>query len=158
MHRRGSTLGFFVAFIFCLGTLAGCGEPDKIGHTVPVSGKVMMDGAQLNTGAVSFHPDDSKGNKAAIFAAGTIRDGIYTLQTTSTTGSKPGVPPGWYKATVQTNVPMGGMETSTTGAIPKIPKGAPIAQKYTDATKTPLSVEVKEGAPAGSYDLQVTSK
>jgi len=51
---------------------------------------------------------------------------------------------------------MGGTETKTTGAIPAIPKGAPIAQKYTDATKTPLSVEVK--ANGGPYDLQVSSK
>jgi hypothetical protein len=146
--------------ILFLGTilLAGCGEPDSIGKTVPVSGKVIMDGTQLNTGAVSFHPDESKGNKAAIFANGVIKDGVYTLQTTSSTGSKPGVPPGWYKATVQTNIPMGGMETNTTGKIPMIPKGAPIAQKYTDATKTPLSVEVKENAPAGQYDLQVHAK
>jgi len=86
---------FFAGFALLLGSLIGCGEPDKIGVTVPVSGKVLLDGAPLNTGAVSFHPDDSKGNKAAIFASGTIKDGTYTLQSTSTTNSKPGVPPGW---------------------------------------------------------------
>jgi hypothetical protein len=158
MNSCGSRLASLAFFFIVSLILVGCGEPDSIGKTVPVSGKVMMDGTQLNTGAVSFHPDDSKGNKAAIFANGVIKDGIYTLQTTSTTGSKPGVPPGWYKAAVQTNVPMGGMETNTTGKIPSTSKGAPIAQKYTDATKTPLSVEVKENAPAGQYDLQVHAK
>jgi hypothetical protein len=143
----------------------GCGgEPDTIGRTLTVSGTVKIDGKDLEEGAIVFAPDDKKGNKAKVGVQGTIKGGAYTLSSTPTSGpSKSGAPPGWYKAIINTNAPMGGMtavESPDKGGgagMPKIgeKKGTPIAKKYTTFEETPLSVEVKDG---GNYNLEATSK
>jgi len=161
MPTRLSRFPLIVGALFFL-AVAGCGPSDDIGQTLPVSGTVTVDGKKLDEGAEVFVPDDTKGNKAKVSAQGVVKDGSYTLTSSSVTFEKPGAPPGWYKVTIKTDVPMGtGM--GKVGSDPKsvdpktsvAPKGTKIAHRYTELDKTPLIVEVKSG---GSYDLKAESK
>jgi len=150
-----------LAGAFCL-VIVGCSQPDDIGPTLPVSGTVAIDGKPLEEGAVVFVPDDSKGNKAKVSAQSAIKSGSFTLTSSTQTSNKTGAPPGWYKVTIRTDAPMGG-GTGKVGTDPKAvdpkaaiaPKGATIAPRYTELDKTPLVVEVKEGA---KYELKAESK
>jgi hypothetical protein len=107
MRNGISSPGVKLLWLACLGAalgLAGSSE-DKIGKTVPVSGKVTLGGEPLTAGVVVFTPDAGKGNTSKWTASGVIgKDGTYTLQT----DTKDGAPPGWYKVSINTNVPPGG--------------------------------------------------
>jgi hypothetical protein len=131
---------FVVVGVFGL-ALSGCGG-EGLGTLYPVSGKATLDGEPLKDAQISFMADTAKGNKAPASPFGKCKEGSYTL----TTKESAGAPAGWYKVVVTTKYP-GGPENPVT--IPK---------DYTDPAKTDLSVEVKPGAPAGAYDLKLTSK
>jgi len=134
-----------------------CGDKYGVGKTYPVSGKVTLDGKPLTTGSVTYHPDEAKGNKLEFSPNGTIgEDGSYTLSTSTRTGLATGAPPGWYKVTVSTMAPMGGMGGQPGGKPAAMPKPIPINPKYTDPAHTDLSVEVVESPAAGAYDLKLT--
>ncbi len=154
-HRcRLVFLGMFTVVAY-----AGCSQPDVIGPTVPVSGKVTIDGRPLPSGMVNYTPDEQKGNKGKALGIGPIDNGDYTLKATSATGSKPGLPEGWYKVTVTSGAPPTQVAKDAAGGKggPMPGAGVPIASKYASAQTTPLVIEVKKGAPAGTYDLKVTS-
>lgn len=153
-----------VGALFIVG-LAGCPGSDDIGSTVPVSGKVTIDGKPLESGTVTYHAEESKGNKTKAGVTGIVKNGEYTLNTGSVTSNRSGAPPGWYKVTISTAPQMMGQATAAPtdpkGFDPKtaLPssKGAPIAQKYTDVKETPLEVKVESGNNA-AYNLEATSK
>lgn len=127
----------------------GCGEPDKVGPTVPVVGKVTIDGAPVPIGNLVFKPDRAKGNNAAFEPVAFIHsDGTYTLKTLS----KPGAPAGWYAVAIDASEPI--KDVVSTGTIPK----SYIPRSYNSETTSRLAVEVKAGAPPGSYDFALTSK
>jgi len=132
---------FIFAFALSLVGLTGCTNKQ-----VSVSGQVLLGDKPLQQGAVSYHPDTSKGNVSKNMAVGTIdSDGQYTLSS----NGKSGAPAGWYKVTVNATVP----------SNPKDPYSRPVSlidKKYTAAETTPLQVEVKDNAPAGAYDLKVS--
>ena len=119
--------------------LPGCGS-DPLGTLYPVTGKVTLDDEPLKDAQISFVADKDKGNNAPVSPFGKCKDGSYTL----TSQDKPGAPAGTYKVVVMTQYP-GGPDNPT--AIP---------QKYTDAGKTDLRVEVKPSG--GDYNLKLTSK
>jgi hypothetical protein len=147
----------------CLSSLIflyGCGGSveDKIGNTIPVSGKVTIDDHPLAAGTVNFVPDEAKQNKSQITGFGMIKDGEYSLSCGTAELTKPGVPPGWYKVIIQTTVPVGMAQTTIKpgSTMPETVPAAAIAAKFTDAKHTTLEIEVKEGG--GPYDLKATSK
>jgi hypothetical protein len=155
--RRSGILALAVVGLAAL----GCGDKSGVGKTEPVSGKVTLDDKPLTTGSVTYHPDEAKGNKSEFSPNGSIgEDGTYTLSTSTRTGLATGAPPGWYKVTVSTMVPMGGMGGQPMpqpgGKPPPLPKPIPINPKYTDPAHTDLSVEVVESPAAGAYDLKLT--
>jgi hypothetical protein len=163
MNSRWARCLVFGGMFALLGSVTGCPDPDAIGKTVPVTGKVTIDDRALEGGAVNYVPDEAKGNKG-LGASAMIKGGTYTLQTSSRTGNlKQGALPGWYKVTISTMSPMG-MPADKPGEVKKdAPAGTgatavPIAAAYTTPDKTPLSVEVKEGAPDSTYDLKAKSK
>src|SRR5437870_3597365 len=84
------------------GILAGCNvDSGGIGRTVPVSGRVSVDGQPLSLegASVTFFPDASKSNTSKFEPFSRVApDGTYTLSTGKT--QKPGAPPGWYKVAV----------------------------------------------------------
>lgn len=153
MKRLSPQRGQRVCRVFATGVLAlfliGCGKSEAKFTPVPVSGKVTIGNAALPMGTITFHPDTEKGNTLIRVAQGTIQsDGTYKLAIVNSDGVQlDGAPPGWYKVTVV----MTGM-SDPAQIKTKIPY---IEGKYSDTKYTPLSVEVREGAPAGSYDIKL---
>jgi hypothetical protein len=137
MNARRSLTTILVAC--CSLLVSGCGPSVKL---VPVSGKVSLNDQPLPVGAISFAPDAERNNTARINPTGGIAaDGTYRVST----DGKPGAPVGWYKVTIRTQVP----------SMPDA-KQVRIHPDFSNPSKTPLSVEVVENAPAGAYDLKVT--
>src|SRR5439155_1665891 len=136
-----------LAGLLCL-LAVGCGgdqkDPYGIGQMVPESGKVTYPKKLPKdaTVCVAYVPEASKPRSANLSPSGIVDDqGNFTLKT----GTKPGAPLGKYKVRVTATVP----------GDPKDPYAVPrslIKENYSDAKMTPLSIEVKENAPAGSYD------
>lgn len=123
----------------CLLTLEGCGGM----KLVSVSGKATIDGKPLGRGVVSFNPDPSKGNTVRIATTGLLKgDGQFEVYTDDGHQVKPGVPLGWYKVTITAP---GGDD-----------RPLPVNVKYTDFTKTDLTVEVVANPTPGAYDLKFT--
>lgn len=126
-----------VLAIIVLSSVVGCG-----GGQVAVEGKVSVDGALLDTGNVSFHPQKEGGQ----IGYGEINSsGTYKLMT----DGKAGAAPGKYKVVVTAGKP----------SNPSDPYSVPVPlvdAKFSDLATTPLEVEVAAGAAAGQYDLKVT--
>lgn len=131
-----------------LGTLwfasnVGC-RPKNDAFT-PVEGLVTVNGAPLTTGAVTFHPEVSKGNTTAHIPVGALDgEGRYKLMS----ATQPGAPLGWYKVTVAAQGPID----------PKNPYAAPkhlISPKYGDVNTSGLSLEVVSQAAPNAYDIKL---
>jgi len=123
--------------------LVGCGKGGA--SLTPVEGKVMVNGAPLTTGSVTFQPDAGKGNQTPHIPVGTI-DGIGTYKLM--TATKDGAPPGWYKVAV----------SAQESIDPKNPYAPPkhlIDSKYSDPTTSGLAIEVVANPKAGAYDLKL---
>jgi hypothetical protein len=137
--RRVCTL-----FSICTALCLGCGNKgDDIPDTVPVSGKVTVDGQPVTEGQVSFIPFDKEQKTGALITGKIDPSGGYVMYT----GGKTGVPPGRYKATVTpVMVPTGGN---------KMP-AVTFNTMYTDASKTKLIVNVAANTPASEYELKLT--
>jgi hypothetical protein len=126
-------------------TLSAC-ESDPVGKTVPVKGKVMVNGKPLTTGNVVFWPDEAKGNKLSgnlLPTSKIAEDGTYDL----VTKGKPGAPPGAYKITVNAQTEVDSTKPETAKKL--------VPDKYTSKDKTPLEKNVADGAAAGTYDLDL---
>jgi len=140
----------WVAFGLCVGVgvmlVGGCGSKVK---TVPVSGKVFLDGEPLTKGQVMFRADNKKGNQTQAIPSGDIdAQGNYELKT----GNSKGAPPGWYRVSI---MPLSSTETRQKGAA--FPK-PPYNSRFMRDDLTTLRVEVKEGAGADDYTLKLTAK
>jgi hypothetical protein len=128
---------------FLLLSLTAC-EGDPIGRTVPVKGKVTVNGKALTAGSVVYWPDEGKGNKSEFTPNGQIgADGSYELNTKG----KPGAPPGAYKVTVNAQTVVDSTKPETAKPL--------VSDLYTTKAKTPLLKEVTENAAEGAYDLAV---
>jgi hypothetical protein len=116
---------------------------------IPVSGKVTVDGKVLPMGTVQYYADESKGNTYGKITSGTIHaDGTYKLTTGTDSGTKDGIPAGWYKVAVQPG-------TAVTEDQSKL-KAESFNKDYYNPKKTKLLIEVKEGASADAYDIKLT--
>jgi hypothetical protein len=131
---------------FLAAVLASCGE-DKIGKTLTVTGKVTLGGEALPSGIVTFTPDAEKGNKGNFNPTGTIgADGNYTLHT----DTKDGAPPGWYKVSINTNMPPASKDMKP-GETP--PQPVAINPNYNDPNRSGIRIEVTESPAANAYDI-----
>jgi hypothetical protein len=130
----------FLVAILCVVSLtlvAGCSRGPK---TVPVSGRVTVDGEPLSGFVISFIPDAEKGHTAELGCDARLgKDGEYSLSTDDRFNVYKGAPPGWYKVT------LGSPED----------KPIPVNPKFLDL-KTAMSIEVVPDAPPGAYDLKFT--
>ncbi len=118
---------------------------DPAGRTVPVKGKVTVDGEPLKQGSIVFRPDADKGNTLALEPAAQIADdGTYELNTRG----KPGAPPGAYRVTVMAQVPLDPKNPYSRGKLL-------VPQEYTAKDTTPLRIEVVDHPAPGAYDLPV---
>ena len=123
--------------------LSGCGLSGP--KRVTVSGQVTLDGAPFTGGVMSFSPEISKGNKLNLAAIGPVQNGKYNLRTLAIRGeeSGPGAPLGWYRVA---------LDTTLSGENLKV------AERFKDASKSPVLIEVVENPAPGAYDLKFTSK
>src|SRR5262249_35893896 len=144
----------FLGFSCLAFAVVGCGSSFK---TVPVSGRVLVDGEPLTIGnaTVLFKPDASKGNKSKLDFAGKVdNEGNYSLYYGK---GNAGVAPGWYKVAVVA------MESPQTRPEPnkERPKGPPprrrslIDTKYTLPASSGIEIEVVENPTPGAYDLNL---
>jgi hypothetical protein len=124
----------------------GCGDSDGVGKTVPVVGKVIVDGKPVKAGTVSFRPDKSKGNNAAHEPYGEIdTEGNYRLFT----GKKEGAPVGWYRVGVFAGEPVEVGNLSGQAKWYANPK-------YASIESSGLTLEITEDPAPGAYDLKLT--
>ncbi|HJZ57542.1 MAG TPA: hypothetical protein VKE74_21410 [Gemmataceae bacterium] len=125
---------------------AGCGDPSDVGRTVPVVGKVTVNGKPVKAGTVSFRPDKSKGNNSAHEPYGEIdADGNYKLFT----GKKEGAPVGSYRVAVFAGEPVEVGNLSGQAKWYANPK-------FASVDSSGLTIEVVEQPDAGAYDLKLT--
>jgi hypothetical protein len=127
--------------------LVGCGGSGKGMTGIPVSGTVTVGGKPLSGARIHFSPDDSKGNSFNKDVNGQLKsDGTYSVSFTDSAGKVVrGAPAGWYKVYFSVEKAMQGGDV----------KSEEINAMYKDARKSKLEVEVKENAPAGSYDFKL---
>jgi hypothetical protein len=133
----------------------GCGDTSGIGNTVPVSGRITLDGQPLTspTTVVLFKPEVSRRDTKTLEPIGTVdAHGNYTLFT----GSKKGAPPGRYKVIVTAT------EVHGDGGVQGPPNHRPrpkslVPAQYGQATTTPFAIEVVENPAPGVYDLVLIS-
>jgi hypothetical protein len=146
--RRPSGTSAFLVLGACGFALAagGCGDRSGVGRTVPVVGRVTVDGQPVPAGTVSFRPDASKGNPSAHEPFGEIdAQGNYKLFT----GKKEGAPPGWYRVAVMAGEPVEVGNLSGQARWFASPK-------YASADTSALAVEVVEKPAPGAYDFRLT--
>lgn len=114
----------------------------------PVEGKVTLNGHPMASGQVFLWPEDAD-SKARPVA--TVVNGAYKV----TTDGNPGAPLGKYKVTASISGPAGG-ETDPSKIEPgKVPLPPALPVRFGSVKDTPLQIEVRENAPAGSYDLNI---
>lgn len=124
--------------------LAGCNsDPHNIGKTIPVRGRVFLEGKPCAGNArVTFWPDTAKDNTGEHRpSADTDEDGNYELMTLHTGGASPG----HYKVTVRI------LSEAQSPMIAESP-----LSRYEMPQTTPLAVEVSESAAPEAYDLKLT--
>jgi hypothetical protein len=125
--------------------LAGCG-PSEI--TVPVEGKVLVDGKPLTFGTVIFTPDAARGNDSLDEPRGKLdANGIYRA---SLKKERAGVPPGWYRISI----------SAQRLTDPKDPFSyeSVIPTKFNNPETSGLSLEVVDNPAAGAYDIALSAK
>lgn len=128
-----------------LALLAGCNAGPKL---IEVQGKVLVGDqpATKGMGFVTFHPDDSKGNKSLEEAVGAIQpDGTYRL----ITRDKPGIEKGWYKVGVSIAEVLDPKNPYVTKWL------MPNPDRFQDWNKSGLRIEVVEKPQPGQYDIKL---
>ncbi|OWK34720.1 hypothetical protein [Fimbriiglobus ruber] len=123
--------------VICCGP--GCNQGPNF-TTVPVSGKITVDGTPLPAGQVTY---TFVGEGVGVPSGGAIKDGEYMIYT----GGKAGAPVGKYKVTV---TPV--MMPSADGKMPK----TNFNSKFSEPSKTTLTVDVTATPPPNAYDLKLT--
>ena len=86
----------------------GCSEPGSSVKTVPVEGKVLLDGSPVDGATVTFTPTWSEGRTAV---GTTDSNGEFTL---TTAGVGPGAMPGSYKVAVSKTTTVSADSSSAT--------------------------------------------
>jgi hypothetical protein len=141
--------GLFVALGAAIAVTAGC-QPSPPTPCFPVTGKVVFQKRPVTGGTVTFTPDSSKGNQSKETAYGRVTaEGTFSL----VTGGRDGAPLGWYKVSVTATPPPPGEsaapEVKPAGKMPNIPA------KFHKPDTSGISIEVKESAPPGTYDIEL---
>jgi hypothetical protein len=152
--RRIHSCGQFCLFASICAVLfaSGCGKKDDIPETVPVSGKVTVDGQPVTSGQVSFTAFD-KSQKVGGMCTGKIdSSGGYVIYT----GDKEGAPPGRYKVSVTPTMAPTGDTKDFKDAKAMMKAMMPFDPKFGDADKSKIIINVTKDAPPGTYDLKLT--
>jgi hypothetical protein len=143
------------SYLFCLAAVVipsvGCEKSTTgaySGKLIQVAGYVRLNSTPVPVGTVVYYPDPARGNQNTEQCRGTIlEDGSYKLQTSG----KDGAPPGWYKVIVQPT----GMPKEMPPIGQPMPKAPTFDVKYQKPETSGIVIEVKEGAPVGTYDINL---
>jgi hypothetical protein len=133
--------------ILCACSIAtGCGSKPNNGY-IPVTGTVVLDGAALTSGTVSFRPFEPPGwhQPTGMIAA----DGRYQMYTQG----EPGAPPGRYKVVVFASSQAAPVAGSAAPGLPKLL----VPVRYTLPDQTPLVVQVPSAdSSEAAYRLELS--
>jgi hypothetical protein len=142
-----------LAFALVVASVApGCGDTSGVGRTLPVAGRITVDGTPLtaSTRVILFKPDAARGNASPWEPTGTVdNQGNYTLNTKG----RRGAPPGWYKVSVTAVEAASNAVKGKRTQLPT-PKSL-VPARYGQATTTPLAIEVVESPGPDAYDLKL---
>ena len=144
---------FVVVGLFCIGA-AGCGESSTYDgpERASISGKVTFNGAPIETGSITFTPEDG----SSTVASAPIGGGAYWLSE----GHGPNL--GTYKVSISASKPSDDVIATEEPELddeesgrPRRPKQKPeeiLPAKYN--TETELKVEVESGSNTFDFDLK----
>jgi hypothetical protein len=125
--------------------LAGCGRGET---TIPVQGKVLVDGQPLTLGTVIFTPDAAKGNASLHEPRGKLdANGIYRA---SQTKDHAGVAPGWYKISISAQKLMDPKDPFSYQSV--------IPTKFAHPETSGLALDVVANPAPGAYDITLSAK
>lgn len=152
-----------------LAAIVGCGGGAASVKTVPVKGKVTLDGKPVEGATVQFAPEDSTGRAAS---GVTKSDGTFEL---TTVGGGPGAVPGKYKVAITKRATAGPAEAPKSqeeamkaiqekmakGGSAAFIKGAPKVQdelppRYGNAATSGFTAEVK-ATGGNDFTFEMTS-
>jgi hypothetical protein len=137
--KTGRLVAIACAFAAALG---GCAPSGPKLH--PVEGKVTLkDGTPVAFGYVILRADTARGNTSMDECHGTIKEGSYTILT----GARNGAPLGAYTVAIE----------AAKGTSPSNPYFTEwlADEKYSDPTRSKLTMEVVENPEPGRYDFQL---
>lgn len=86
-----------IGTLFCSCFLTGCGGSDGP-ELLQVTGKVTLDGQPVQSGVVTFLPDNSRQTSGPMATGLILEDGTYTVLSP---GNRPGVIKGFHIVTVK---------------------------------------------------------
>jgi hypothetical protein len=124
--------------------LAGCGRGEI---TIPVTGKVLVDGQPLTVGTVIFTPDAAKGNASLHEPRGKLdANGVYQVYRTK---DHPGAAPGWYKISICAQRLADPKDLYSYVSV--------IPTKFAHPDTSGLALEVVDHPAAGAYDIALSA-
>jgi hypothetical protein len=153
---------YLLLLVFAAG--AGCSRHPQLKktHTVPVRGRVLLDGRPITfgNGSVSFVRQDSEvAGPSNLRVSGLIDEmGNYELVThlaldydvTGFFAMKPGAPPGRYR--VEVHVREGASPDRRTGEFKRL-----IPDRYARSKTSGIVIDVVDEPAAGAYDLHLNN-
>jgi hypothetical protein len=137
----------FLGLVF-LGVLAsgGCGDRTKL---VAAGGVVTLGGKPLDNVQVEFLPDPEQGTKGLRSTGVTDAQGHFTL---TYQDARLGAVPGKHRVLITDMKQWEGIRPGRDDANKPL-KPSRVPELYTDVTRTPFKVEVKEGGPPLKLEL-----
>ncbi len=124
--------------------LAGCGRGET---TIPVKGKVVVDGQPLMIGTVIFTPDAARGNTSLHEPRGKLdANGVYQAYQTK---DHAGVAPGWYKISISAQRLTDPKDLYSYVSV--------IPTKFAHPETSGLALEVVDNAVPGTYDIALSA-
>lgn len=129
--------------------LAGCGGSGSKLDSIPVKGKVTLDGQPVKNARVRFIPDSADKGRSAI--GDTDANGAFKL---STVRAADGIIPGAYKVDVSS------LETVTTESKDKgqLEAASEIPAKYRDVKTSGIAFTINKGDSGKSLEIKLSKK
>lgn len=136
-----------LALLLACGCGCGCGSGDGLPRQ-RVSGSVTLDGKPLESGSITFDPEDP-GRANAVSGFAMIRGGSYAIAAAA------GLTPGQYRVSIVSTGGEAAPATEAPGAPPRKVAEGLVPAKYN--THSSLKAEVKPDG-TGPVDFALTSK
>jgi hypothetical protein len=128
-------------FVF---VLAGCGRGET---TIPVKGKVLLDGQPLTIGTVIFTPDAAKGNTSLDEPRGKLdANGVYQVHNAK---DRAETAPGWYKISISAQRLKDPSDRFSYESV--------IPAKFANPQTSGLALEVVAEPASGAYDITLSA-